>query len=128
MQCPACGYENIPEDARFCSRCRYHFPDQEPYFSPPAFNNTGYAEAESAPAEPEPVAPDESRLLAAMVLQPAILLMIFTATALYLTIGQIGELAFPVSGYEIRYGGVLCFAAGSLLGWIFYRVMLIRLE
>ena len=128
MQCPACGYENIPEDARFCSRCRYRFPDQEPYFSPPAFNNTGYAQQESVPVDSEPVAPDESRLLAAMVLQPAVLLMIFSATALYLTIGRIGELAFFVSGYEIRYGSVLCFVAGALIGWIFYRVMLIRLE
>ena len=62
------------------------------------------------------------------LLQPALLVMLATAAVLYLASGRIADLAVWVSSVEIRYGGFLCLLAGAIIGWIFYRIMLHRIE
>ena len=128
MQCPFCGSEGIAEDVVFCPHCRYQFRQPEPGPVSVAHEETFPAEPGNRSPERETFAPGEVRLLEVMVLQPAVLLMIFIATALYLTIGQIPGLVMNVSGAEVRYGGVLCFIAGAFVAWVFYRVILLRIR
>lgn len=127
MQCPACGYDGIAEEAVFCPHCRHQFQEQEPdviFESPPVYK----------PEQPEEHAvsgdlfvENQVRQIRAQLLQPALLVMLSTAAILYLASGRINELAVTVAAVEIRYGGFLCLLAGAIIGWFFYRIMLYRL-
>lgn len=123
MQCPACGYETVPEEAVFCPHCRHRFqePELDVSFRTPRF-------------KPKPVpyhCRDDDRLsgreirkIQIQLLQPAVLVMIALAAGLYLAVGRIQDLTFSSSFFEIRYGGLLCLVTGALLAWIFYRIAL----
>ncbi|HII99709.1 MAG TPA: hypothetical protein HA272_10775 [Methanoregula sp.] len=129
MQCPACGYDGIAEEVCFCPHCRYQFRALVPEA----------ASDNSMLFEPEPVAGPadagdlfveiQARQIQIQLLQPALLVMLATAGALYLAGGgRIADLAVTVSTFEIRYGIFLCLLAGAIIGWIFYRIMLRRIE
>jgi hypothetical protein len=70
----------------------------------------------------------QARQIQVQLLQPALLVMLATAGALYLAGGRIADLAVTVSSFEIRYGIFLCLFIGAITGWIFYRIMLRRIE
>jgi hypothetical protein len=128
MQCPACGYDGIDEGAFFCPNCRHQFrePENDVYFDRPENDATvadDYCQY-GAPVFTE----KEIRRIEVQLLQPAILVMLVTAAALYLTIGQVPVLAVHAGGFEIHTGGLVSFFAGVIAGWIFYRVALYRVE
>ena len=127
MQCPACGYDNIADEVCYCPHCRHRFlePDDE------IFENTPSYEAEP-PAGLTDLGDlfveNQVRQIRVGLLQPAILVMLATAAVLYLSSARIAGLAVSVSTFEIRYGGFLCLLAGAITGWIFYRIVLRRIE
>lgn len=126
MQCPACGYDGISEEALFCPHCRHRFlePDDEIFENPPVYepeHSAEYADMGDLFAE------NQVRQIRAQLLQPALIVMLSTAAILYLSSGRIAELAVTVAAFEIRYGGFLCLVAGAIIGWIFYRIALHRI-
>jgi hypothetical protein len=128
MECPACGYDGIAEEALFCPHCRHKFQElefDEMFESPPVYE----------PEQPEEhgvsgdlFVENQVRQIQVQLLQPAILVMLSTAAVLYLASGRIADLAVTVAAYEIRYGGFLCLLAGAIVGWIFYRIVLLRIR
>ena len=126
MQCPSCGYENIAPGAVFCPNCRFQFRPQEPDPVAPLYEPIP---ADEYPLDPDTSAPvDETRLIEVLLLEPALILMIFTTGALWFALGGIANLAVTVSGVEVRYGGAICLLGGILTAWIFYRISLWRLH
>jgi hypothetical protein len=127
MQCPSCGYDGIADDACFCSHCRYQFrePETEAIFeqipSPRLQHPAEYRLSDSSTRQ-------RTRRLEVMLIQPAVLLMIFFTVVFYVSLGRIAELTFSVASLEVRYGGFVCLLAGTILAWIFYRLMLMRIE
>lgn len=118
MQCPFCGSEGISEDVVFCPHCRYQFrPETGPVQSPAPYRENG-----DAPA------PDEIRIVEALLVQPAVILMIFFSAGLYLAVNEIAALSVTVSGTVVRYGSVVCLLAGTVAAWVVYRLMLVRLR
>jgi hypothetical protein len=128
MQCPACGYDPVDDEAWFCPNCRYQFRGPEP----------GETGERSPPYEPEPEAWQERdgdaggipgiRGIQVQLLQPALMVMLASAAILYLASGQVAGLAFTFASFEIRYGAFLCLVTGAIIGWIFYRIVLFRIR
>jgi hypothetical protein len=128
MQCPACGYDAIPEEACFCPHCRYQFqvPENDMLFeslpsSVPAGRHC------CTPADTK-FTRKERRTLEVIALQPAVLLMLAVAVIIYTASGRIAELSVTAGTIEIRYGGFACLLAGAVIAWIFYRIVLYRAE
>jgi hypothetical protein len=128
MQCPACGYDGIAEEASFCPNCRHPFRETESdviFESPPQYL------PEPRPARKSPkekLTRKEMLQFEVQLLQPAVILMLALAAVFYLSSGRIAELSVSVLSSEIRYGGVLCLIAGAVIAWIFYRIMLWRVQ
>jgi hypothetical protein len=126
MQCPTCGYESIAEEAVFCPQCRHQFrePEYEVIFDSPPYPVP--EQRGSRKADGDVFTKKEIRLMQVQLLQPAILVMLSLAAALYLSSGRIPELSIMVSTVEVRYGGLLCLFTGAVVAWIFYRIVLSR--
>jgi hypothetical protein len=126
MQCPTCGYESIAGEAVFCPQCRHQFrePEYELIFDSPP--HPVPEQRGSRKADGDIFTKKEIRQMQVQLLQPAILVMLSLAAALYLSIGRISELSVTVSSLEIRYGGLLSLVTGAIFAWIFYRVVIYR--
>ena len=130
MQCPICGYEGIAEEAVFCPHCRHQFREleYEVFFDNSTSPCIRYSEQLVNPWL-TPFTGKEIRQMEIQLYLPAILLMLSLAVVLYVSIGRIPELyRHGLFGVEIRYGGFLCLFIGALIGWIFYRIALYRIE
>ena len=126
MECPFCGAGGITEDAVFCPHCRYQFrPENEPEASGAPYRGRPENGGTYPPADP---GPGEIRIVEALLIQPAVLLMIFFSAGLWMVSGEIAGLSVSVSGVPVRYGAVVCMAAGAVAAWIVYRLMLVRLR
>jgi hypothetical protein len=128
MQCPICGYEGIAEEACFCPHCRYQFlePESEIFESPPHFTQQRWA-GTTTPADGR-FSKKEIHQMEIQLLQPAILLMLAIAAVSYIAIGRMPELAVRISTVEIPCGGFLSLFIGAVIAWIFYRIVLFRIQ
>ncbi len=127
MQCPFCRSEGVPDEAVYCPHCRYQFRPAITEPEPGPVQHT--AEKPESIEDPQPGdGPDgEIRLLEALLLTPAILVMIVTAVVISAGIGTLPALTLTIAGHPVTIAGAISLVFGALAGWIFYRVMLARL-
>jgi hypothetical protein len=128
MQCPSCGYDGIAEEVVFCPHCRYQFrvTDDDIIFENPPDHPARITYDTLHPDRKFSEA--DIRLAKLQLLQPAILLMIATAGALYLSTPRIAQMSIVVSGTDVFYGSILCLILGAATAGIFYLVLAWRIR
>jgi hypothetical protein len=123
-----CGHGGIADDACFCPSCRHQFRQPEPDVTFDQYPQVVPPYAHDPAPGPEPAVPGTGHILDALLLQPAVLVMIFVAAVTYLTIGSLSQFSVTLAGAEFRLAGVVSLGIGVIVAWIFYRFMLVRME
>lgn len=128
MQCPFCGSDGLAGDVVFCPHCRYQFRPVDPVAGEESRDSGVLPVQDYCGAPPGPEPEGEARIPEVLLIQPAILFMIFIAVVVYTVIGSLPAFGVRIAGSVVNMAGLVCLLTGAISAWAFYRLMLARLR
>jgi hypothetical protein len=128
MQCPACGSESINDDVVFCPHCRYQFRVPEEYAEFVRPDPRPVPRVQASSKNEEKFSRKEILQLKIQLLLPTFIILLSFALFFYTVCWRTNPLSLEISGIELEYGGILCLFIAAIIAWIFYRLMVRKIE
>ena len=128
MQCPACGYDGIHEEACFCPRCRYQFqvPDDGPL--PETWAPEPPASAPLRRKGEEKFTRKEIRQMKIQLLPSTLILMLTILLLISVSYPRVSQLMITISGVNFPLGGLLSLGIAAVVAGIFHFLVSLNLE